>query len=73
MSNLLVKYWKGWISSKTMTERGWWSIWHESALEAEKEKCELVVFKVPKREYLSRGQKDPVEAIERLLQEMYGS
>lgn len=40
---------KGWINPLTMFTPGWITTWYKSAVDAEKEGFELVVFKIPEK------------------------
>ena len=62
-----VHFLKGWITPQTMQETGWLESWKESAAAAEKENCDLVVFKIPKGGNLFSD----VGAVEKFLQEKY--
>ena len=65
---LLVKYFKGWLTSENMANKGWLENWIENAQQAEKEGSQLVVFKVP------NNRKDEViDEIESFLQERYSN
>lgn len=61
MNDIKVKYWAGQINHRNMDNDGWLAIWKQESINAEKEECELLVFKVPK---------DNIRIIETTLQEI---
>ena len=70
--SLKVKYWKGWLRSFNMNEKGYLNQWFNSALEAEKEDCELVVFKIPKNKTGTMSDPETIEHVEEFLQRKFG-
>ena len=59
---IISKFFKGWIT-KSITSNECNDTWYDEAKKAEKEKCELIVFKIP------ADKNNLVEDIEKLLQE----
>jgi len=68
MGELLVKFFKGWIFSGSMNTEEWFDVLYNSAKQAEEEKCELVIFKLPKNKNGVMS-KDLITQIEKILQE----
>jgi len=68
MGGLLTKFFKGWIHSDSMNTEEWFDVWYNVAKQAEEEKCELVIFKLPKNKNGVMS-KDLITQIEKLLQE----
>lgn len=71
MKKLLVYFWKGWLSTENMTDPAWLILWINSVKEAEKEGCQLVVFKVPLNKTNTLADPEIVQEIEFLLQTKY--
>jgi hypothetical protein len=59
-----VKFLKGWLKVETMENICGWAVWLKEVIQAEKEDCELVIFKIPKN-------KDAIAAIEKMLQDRF--
>jgi hypothetical protein len=50
-NNLVAKLFRGILRAKFFEEPGHWRTWRRSAVEAEQEKCVLVVFQIPETGY----------------------
>lgn len=61
---LLTKFFKGWITSGMMNKEEWYDTLYDHNREAQEENCEIIMFKVPKR-----NSNDMITEIEKLLQE----
>lgn len=69
MSKTKVKHWAGFIKPETMQQEGWYEIWLDSAIIAEKNNSELVVFRIPNENPELYNQ--VVTEIEQLLQHRF--
>lgn len=72
-TNVIVRYFTGWIKSESMTSRNWLDEWRMRAMLAEINDEELVVFSIPKNKMGFAADPETVEQIELLIQARFGT